>query len=247
MSVSKIKTVLIELGLSETESRVYLTMLELGSSSVQVIAKKAAVSRTAAYDIIATLQKKGLASTFEKGKKTLYTAEDPEKLDKYFKNRLDGMRGQLGALKQMVPELRVIQAGDRPRVRYFEGEEGILALFRDTQIVKAKELLEFANIDVVYSALDEKLLLALRSAEEYKKIPIKMLYTGELRNPNSKTAYRKLKDPVLDFEGDIWIYSNRIAFIKFLGDIEVVIVESQIFSNTMRALFMATWNSAGVK
>ncbi|MFH1631808.1 MAG: helix-turn-helix domain-containing protein [bacterium] len=244
MSLPQIKNILIELGLSETESKVYLAMLELGPSSVQEIAKKSGVSRTAAYDIISSLQKKGLASTFDKGKKTFYSAEDPEKLDDYFKARMGNMKSQLGSLKRMVPELRVMQGGDRPRVRYYEGDEGILALFRDLQNVKAKELLEVVNVDVVYSVVDEKLLLALRSAEAYKKIPIKILMKGEVRNPNPMVTARKLKDSLGDFEGDIWIYADRIAFIRFLGNIEVVIIESDVFAQTARVLFMAAWNEA---
>ena len=49
-----------KLGLREKEVRVYLTGLELGPSSVQVIAKRAKITRPTTYEIIKTLKEKGL-------------------------------------------------------------------------------------------------------------------------------------------------------------------------------------------
>jgi hypothetical protein len=55
---------------------------------------------------------------------------------------------------------------------------------------------------------------------------------------------RRCPDEAGDFQGDMWIYANRIAYINFVTRIEVVIVDNQIFADTMRALFMAAWNCA---
>ena len=60
---------LTELGLTPTETRVYLSSLKSGPTSVQEIAKRAKLSRTATYDVIAALQERGLMSTFDRGKK----------------------------------------------------------------------------------------------------------------------------------------------------------------------------------
>ncbi|MCH8049270.1 hypothetical protein IH979_00990 [Patescibacteria group bacterium] len=243
MYSAKMKNVLIDLGLTETESRVYLAMLQLGPSSVQNIAKKADVSRTAAYEIIGSLQDKGLASTFEKGKKKMFSAEDPEKLHGYFKGRVESMKSEIAALKEMVPELRMMQAGLRPRVRFYTGVEGVHALFRDVEAVKAKELFEMADIDVVYKTIDEKILLEFRETIHYKKVHVKLLHKGKIRNPRSNTEYRLVSEGI-DFEGLIWIYANRVVFMNFVGNVEVVIIESDIFADTMKELFLSAWKHA---
>lgn len=243
MEMSTIKNTLEELGLSETESRVYLAMLELGPESVQNIARSAKISRTAAYDIIHSLQEKALASTFIQGKKTFFSPEDPEKLQTYFKNRLTLMQEQLSTFKRHIPELRSLQVKDRPQVRYFQGIAGLEALFRDATSTNPKEILEFADADQVYSHVDSKELLLLRSSPQYQKISIRVLHKGAIRNIRPNTKYRTLKEST-PFEGVVWIYGDRIAFVNFQGAIDVVILENAILSQTMTLLFEQSWRFA---
>lgn len=240
------REVLTKLGLTDTETRIYLAMLQLGPESVQNIARKAGVSRTAAYDLIDTLQAKGLASTFQKGKKKFFSAEDPDKLDDYFKGRMSEMKSQLDVLKRLLPELRVMSVGGgRPRVRFYTGKQGLRAIFRDASSVKSDEILEVANIDTVYEHLDYSLLEVLRKTENFKNVPVRLLFQGTVRNILPEAKLRELtSSPFGDFKGSIWIYADRVGMINLLGDIETVIIEQQIFADTMRAMFNASWASA---
>lgn len=239
-----IQKTLTELGLTDTETRVYLSMLELGADSVQNIAKGAKISRTAAYEIIKALQAKGLASTFEKGKKTFFSAEDPDKLGDYFRNRVDRMKVQLGSLDRLLPELRVLKGGESAKVRFYTGEEGVRALFRDVGTVKATEILEVANLDVVYNYLNENLLLDLRKIEEFRTLKLKTLYRGTVRNPNPNAELREMGEAFGNIDGNIWIYGARIAFVNLLGEMEVVIIENKVFAQVLSALFHAAWAQA---
>ena len=239
-----IQKTLTELGLTDTETRVYLSMLELGADSVQNIAKGAKISRTAAYEIIKALQAKGLASTFEKGKKTFFSAEDPDKLGDYFRNRVDRMKVQLGSLDRLLPELRVLKGGDAARVRFYTGKEGVRALFRDVGTVKAKEILEVTNADIAYNYLTEDLVQDLRKMEEFKHLHVKSLYQGSVHNPNPNAELREMNGEFGAVEGNIWIYGERIAFVNLLGEIEVVIIENKVFSQVLKAIFHAAWAGA---
>ena len=49
-----------EIGLTEGESKVYLSLLRLGSSTIGKIIKEAQVSNSKIYDILDRLNKKGL-------------------------------------------------------------------------------------------------------------------------------------------------------------------------------------------
>lgn len=238
-----IKGVLTKLGLTETESRVYLAMLKLGADTVQHIAREARISRTAAYEIISGLQKKSLASTFTQGKRKLFVAEDPEKLEGYFESRIKDITLELSALRRVLPELRLLQGNqDKPRVRFYTGEEGVRALFRDMAMVQPKELYEVSNVDAVYAAIDAKLLTAEQGKIDYSKMKTRVLYKGTLRRKETHAHLKQMTDK-FPFEGDIWIYGNRVAFVHFYRKIEVVIIDNQIFADTMRAVFMTAWDA----
>ncbi len=244
MSQKQITQTLQNLGLTETESRVYLAMLELGPSSVQNIAKKAHISRTAAYDIIGALQTKGISSTFQKGKKNFFSVEDPKRLESYFSKHLDFMKEQLGEFKHFVPELRLLQGEDKPKVRYYSGDEGIHALFRDVHMSRTRELFEFADVDSLYEHVHQDRFLPLRKRYSFDDIAVKALFRGTLRNAVKGVQYRQVKIHAKMFSGEIWLYSDRIAFTKFEGDIEVVIIENKTFSEAMRVIMQIAWESA---
>ncbi len=243
MATNNIKQSLMKLGLSETESRVYLAMLKLGADTIQHIAREAKISRTAAYEIISALEKKGLASTFIQGKRKNFVAEDPDKLESYFEQRIRDVQTELGSFHRVLPEIRLLQGGtDKPRVRYYKGEEAVHALFRDVASVEPKEVLEFCNVDAVYNMLEKNKLNSERQQIDYKKIHFRSLHQGKARNPASDADLQELKD-AMPFEGDVWVYGNRVAFTHFAGKIEVIIIDNQIFADTIQALFMTAWKN----
>ncbi|MDQ5952548.1 MAG: HTH-type transcriptional regulator, sugar sensing transcriptional regulator [Patescibacteria group bacterium] len=240
-----IKQILTKLGLTESEAKVYLSMLKLGEHGVQQIARESKISRTAAYEIVSALQKKGLVSEITRGKKNVFAAEDPEKLEAYFEQRIKDIHTELDTLRRVTPELRVMQGGgDKSRVRFFTGEEGLKALYRDVELVAPRELLEISNIDAVYQFLDAKLLDSARQVINYDRTRVKMLHRGEPRKHSKGVQLRRIGADAGEYQGDIWIYANRIAYINFVTRLEVVIVDNQIFSDTMRALFMTAWNQS---
>jgi predicted transcriptional regulator len=241
MSVDFTK-LLNDLGLSPTETRVYMASLKLGPTSVQEIAKVAKLSRTAAYDVIAQLQERGLMSTFERGKKKFFSAEEPERAVAYFKGRMHELEEKIETFTRSLGEIKMLSGGERPTVRFFEGREALFALFSDFGSLHPKELFELSNVDVVYTKLDPKLLMEARKVLDHSNTKIKMLHRGELRNPRSDAEYCRLLPEFGNFEGDFWIYENHIAFVQFIGKMMVVIIESQPFADMAKVLFKAAWS-----
>ena len=61
---------LFGMGLNKKEVEIYLANLRIGSAVVQDIAKQAGINRTASYDILASLERKGFVSyTISSGKR----------------------------------------------------------------------------------------------------------------------------------------------------------------------------------
>ena len=79
-AIEAIEETLRETGFSQNEAKVYLALLELGSSNVGKIAAKSEVHRTNVYDALNGLSKKGLVSSITKGKITYFEVLDPEGL-----------------------------------------------------------------------------------------------------------------------------------------------------------------------
>ena len=72
--------ILKELNLSEKESSVYLSLLELGQSNVTRLANKANINRVTTYHILRSLISKGLVSSIEKDNIQNFMAIEPKRL-----------------------------------------------------------------------------------------------------------------------------------------------------------------------
>lgn len=232
------------LGLAASEAKVYLAALKLGPNSVQNIAKEAKLSRTAAYEAIRILTDHGLMSSFVRGKKRLFSSEDPDNTVAHFKKRVMNMQEELSGLERSLPELKMMAHGERPTVRFYEGEEAVHAVFADMTQVAPSTLDEVSNLDDLYKVMDMKMIHAARKAFDSTRARTKtrLLHRGELKTqPRLNCEYCQLPDAFGDFRGDILLYANRVVFVSFLGKVISVVIESQTLTDTARVLFEAAW------
>jgi sugar-specific transcriptional regulator TrmB len=230
------------LGLSKTETQVYLASFELGPTSVQEIAKKARISRTAAYEAIESLQKRSLLSTFVRGKKRFFSAEEPERALKHFKDSVSDMSARLDDFSRVLPEMKLLAGGERPIVRFYEGREAIFALFNDLAQSAPKRLDEVSNMADLYEFLDTDYVKEVRKVVDPSKMQTRILHRGEVKHEKrAYVEYAQLPDDLGNFHGDIWVYGNRVAFVAFVGKVMAVIIESEPFADTARVLFEAGW------
>jgi HTH-type transcriptional regulator, sugar sensing transcriptional regulator len=236
---------LIKLGLEEKESRIYLALLELGEANIQQIAKKSGIKRTTVYDILESLKYKGLISSITKHKKSHFSAEDPRTLEE----KLDERKN---TLKRIMPELlSIANALDKkPKIRFFEGTEGIKEVYKDTLKYPSGELLAWVSDEAV-TVFDKYFL------EEYylpkrieKKIWVRAIGPESTEMQNYKNLDEKSlrKTKIISanqfpIEVEINLYGkNKIAIMSFSEKIGLII-ESQKIYTTLKSIFEMNWNS----
>ena len=240
-----IEQLLSRVGLLPSESKVYLSTLELGPSTVQHIAEKAKISRTAAYEAIELLQKRGLMSSSLSGKKRLYVAEDPHRIVSYLKGEQQKFAATLSDIEAQVSTLHLISGGIKPTVKVYEGEEALPAYFDHVAQVKPKRMDEVTNYDDVYAAFDKETIIKARTTYDWGKLEsYRILHRGVPRNPRPGVEFHELTDAFGDFHGNISVYDSFITFVTYTGHPVVVILESETIANTMRTMFNAAWSSS---
>lgn len=243
-----------KIGLSENEARVYLALLELGSETAQEIAKKAGVKRATTYVQLEALIKMGLVTFFEKLKKTYFRAEDPEHLIKIAEREKKLAREREGALEEILPGLGklYLSSGERPRVRFFDGVEGLKTM--QTEFLKsgAKEVESF-------SSADDVLKIFPNLAEEYtarkikKGVKSKIIYTssrGAFLKPYDEATLREARfvpPEKFPLSCDIAIYGNTVAISVLKNKIFGVVIENKDIADSMRSFFALAWESAEKK
>ncbi len=237
-----IESILNELGLKKNKGVVYLASLGLGPSSSQEIAEKSGLPRTTTIEILERLVDMGLMSYVEHGRTREYTAEPPEKL----KILLDERERRL---KEVLPELKsmVSTKGRRPKVRMYEGLEGVKAVFEDTLTAKDKTLRGILSMADLYKVPGRRYMndyVRRRIAKGFKLRVVRSEQKEvEETWPTSVEEQRELRYAPADmlFPMTVYIYDNTVGIIGTEKENFGMIIESSDFAQTQRNLFEVIW------
>ncbi|MBU6214359.1 hypothetical protein KGM48_00735 [Patescibacteria group bacterium] len=179
-----------EFGLSDKEAAVYLSLLELGPSVVSSIAKHSRINRSTVYVVLSFLAKRGFVSTSDVQNVRLYTAASPERLVKIAQESADKYKELTATTKSLLPKLRAMQSGakQKPRVQFFDGDEGIEAARQE--ILGAKNVAA-NNQSAEVRILKNKIAL-IAPAEKFALI----IQSDELANTLKENLQTARKTPI---------------------------------------------------
>lgn len=237
------KKILRSLGLTDSETIVYLLSLELGPVPVQEIARKAGVSRMTTYTAIESLAARGLMSSLQRGKKMLYTAENPERLISFVQNKIGEVESTKREIEASLDELRLKQRGEKPAVKLLEGVEGLRTYLEDVVSTKPNNTCELFNAHTINAVFDPEELRPLKTTLSRLNVHGRALHVGELKIPSRREVESlMINRPHKNFSGDIFVYGNKVAFSTLHGKIITVIIESQEIADTVQALFDLAWD-----
>ncbi len=147
----ELSTTLQEIGFEPREVKIYRALLASGPASIRDIADKAGINRGTTYEVLKTLQHKGVVSLFPKGKRRYFVAEDPTCFLELARERQASVSQALENLQQsLIPQLQATRpAFNNANVHYYEGDEGIELVLKDLlNTVEASSSKEY----YVYSA-----------------------------------------------------------------------------------------------
>lgn len=241
---------LLDLGLSEKEAGVYLALLELGPSIVQQVAEKAGVNRSTCYALIESLKQRGLVSEVERDERVAYVPESPQRLVELVEKEAQELSSKRETLQQVMPDFLALfnALGQKPRVRYFEGEKGIISARRALMEADiTKEYVSFTAIDEatnIASRID--MLERQRMAQRLHGRLIIAIQPGMQLPETDLRAWdvRCLPYDQAPFTGEVDIFGDKVAAFIFHPDIVGLLVDSAHLSRIFRALFEAAWKSA---
>jgi sugar-specific transcriptional regulator TrmB len=233
---------LAKIGLGSKEAKVYLAALELGEANISSIARKSGIKRTTVYLVLESLREKGLISTTKRKASTFYMAENPQKIAEKAQERQQ-------VIAKIMPELLSFAnlIDKKPKIRFFEGGNGIKEVFRDTLAYPDQELLAWYSDDWV--AFDEDFFYNFYTPQRLeKKIWVRAIFpineTTKKLQGLSQEHLRQSKFITYDqlhIPAEILMYGkNKIAAISYAENL-ALIIESQKISTSLKSIFEVMW------
>lgn len=233
-------------GLNETEAKIYLAALELGQTSIARISKKAEIKRTTVYLSLENLMSKGLMSATKKANKTSYFAEDPRNLERIMEQRKQ-------KISKLIPQLLTFTnlVDKKPKIRYFEGLDGLKEVFKDSLRYPGGENCMFYSESYI-SDFDEKFFSEYFVPERKKlKILARAILpeNGQMRklattNEKSLRQTRFIDAGIYDIKIEINIYGNSTISIVSFEEKFGLIIESRKIFESFKSIFETMWTMA---
>ncbi len=240
---------LISLGFSDKEALVYLSLLELGKGTVSQIARKASVNRTTCYHILNSLINRSLVNISGKEPKQEYGAESPDKIVSMFNNFIEKNKTFIAQSKNIIPQLKSVHnVKGRPKVRFYEGKEGIKQVYEDT-LSSHETIRAFASVeDTQHTMPDYFPSYYFRRAD--KKIGIRAIFPStpeakELTKTNKQQRRETALVPAdkFAFSPEINIYNNKVMIASWREELGITI-ESEEIAEAMKKIFELAWAEA---
>lgn len=237
-----------DIGFEPSEAKIYLATLELGESPASDIAKKAHIKRPSAYVLLKSLMKQGCIASYTRKKITQFVAVDPKII-------IESKLEKAQKAKTVLPELEALTTStdkkNKPRVEYYEGYDGLVAIMEDTLKISNSTILGWNDTALAVKTLGKYYPEYIKKRIE-KNIHVNAILIddniGKTFKKKSETEKRTVKlvdKDRLPISNEINIYGNNMFIISHKDMIGVIIRNREI-ADSQRAIFNLCWSLLSV-
>ncbi len=250
---SSITSALGGFGLSDPELRVYIALLELGAQPASVIAKRSGLKRGHTYNVLKILSEKSVVQNFEKDGVMYYSGSSPSALLTLLDYRVEDITKKKQNLVEVIPELERIRNpfSVQPKVKLFQGIDGMKAIYEDTLKTGDKNLYAIGDFDHYFPHSKDNDLNEWMWQYSTRRAKAGISYIGIVnKSATTDLAYKKRRKQKrifkmlkgIDLSVEINIYGNKVAIISSSKDMVGLIIEDQPTADTLRNLHRAVWS-----
>lgn len=234
-----IKKTLQEAGLSEGETKVYLALLKLGSTTVHNIKQETAIHRTTIYDFLEKLINKALVNYVVKNNVKHYKATHPNKLLDFIKEKEENIKEILPDLKELA-ELKK----EEIKVETYLGREGLKTILND-MIRTKKDMCSFGIDESMWKERFPILIEQYFKREEEVGMKERLLTKENAKftyKHKKTTNYRAIPEKYFN-PTPTFIYGDTVVTIIW-EPLTLIKIENSELAESYRKHFELLWKGA---
>jgi len=245
-AIEKVKSALRRLNLSDNEQTVYLALLRDGQTTARVLTARTGLTRPSVYDQLKSLKKRGLVIKLDIENVTHFAAADLKHLEALLEDKIDHLEQSRDFLKAALPTLADSLKTVDPKLRYFEGEDGMKQLLKEVMWhdhLTMRALWPDGELRAIY---DEKFLHWFDDRRQKRDISIYSLWP-QTTKPSDRLLFSSADDKQKSLPKKLQpsmgylIFANKVAFISSNTEAFGFIVESKEFRALQEMHFDALW------
>jgi sugar-specific transcriptional regulator TrmB len=227
-------------GLTKSEAKIYLALLDLGPCLAGKISRKTGIHRRNVYDATERLISKGVISYILKNNRRTFKAVHPERF-------MEIIKDHEFAISSILPELssKFNNFVQNEGVEFYSGKQGLKTTFED-QIREGKEILIYGASLTAYEFM-KYYFMWYDKKRINKKIPIKIIFPLSCKKKIKNLSLSKIKYLPDEYIGEAAynVYSDTISIILWnkKNPLSIVIKDKKIAESYKRNFELA-WKIA---
>ncbi|MBN1916195.1 hypothetical protein JW796_04405 [Candidatus Dojkabacteria bacterium] len=258
---NEITSFLEKLRFSHNEIRLYLKLIEIGSSNITDLSRYLKTPRTSIHRYSEKLIQKGFVSQALKGKQRELIPEKPERLRKILddeqldleinlKKIQELQNGLPGIIKTINTSIPSAKENARIDVKYYEGKNGAKYIYQ--QAFRAKELRSYVNLSEAHRVFPGNTELYTRIQRENRNPHVREIIDNSKTSIKKAIAFShttnfefKISPIHLSMETiDILIFDNKVAMVNFKDPVVGSILTNKDNYETTASLFDFVWDNS---
>ena len=231
--------------MSEKEAKVYLTVLELGSSPASTIGRWSGIKRVTAYAVLKDLEMKQIVSKIEKDGVSYFQSISPDKLKQKLIDKVENFDA---VMPQLLASMDVYN--NKPKIEYFEGLKWLKQLYNSI-LEDASEVIYWyiwsegmcpiLETHLYEYNIPKRVSLWIRAKIILSETPGNLKYSST--SNESLVETKILKWEILTTASEINLYGgDKVAQIMYHeNDLVGIVIQNQALHDNFLSIFNFIW------
>jgi sugar-specific transcriptional regulator TrmB len=236
-----LSSLLLKLGFDQAEIDLYVLLVRLGVSSLDTLTEQSKKRKLTVVAAIDALMRRGLVGASDDQSRQVFFAEHPRKLQAYMENTIVALQTESKGLEREIIELAGEMDFHQPKMRFYEGKEGLKNILEERLHLDAKQVFCFSPMQKVQRQFFPEESKQYQDTRKKRGIKYETIFSipdghpKKSSNPESERLYVAEKD--YPFESDIAMYENLVSMVVLEPKSAGFVLESKEIATTLRSIF----------
>jgi len=236
--------ILEDLGLTGAEIKVFITLLELGSSTAGPVVEKSGLQNAVVHRAFHSLSEKGLISHILEGKIKHYQTIEPKQL-------LDFIDEKRSQLESIIPELEAKQSHEKekPSATLFQGIRGVKELLNSIIETKNQNYYAYGGPKKAQDLLGDHFWGGFHQRRIDRKIPAQLIFHqslktwGQYLNKKKLTILRYTSKEIEELTETI-ICGSKVGIIIYSDKPYGFLIKEELVAKAYKKTFDILWKDS---
>jgi len=238
--------ILEEIGLTDSEIKVYLALLKLGGSKKGPIVREARITSSKVYEVIDRLIEKGLASSVIKNKVMHFKAAPPSRIKDYLREKEKNLKKQGAQFDKILPQLLLAQNQNSRNLdaEIFYGWKGMQTVYNDllNSLKKGDEYFIFGASKGEDEEKVRNFFNRFNLMSKNKGIVANIIFNenarGNIKNIKQNAQVRYLEQTT---PSEILIYQDKTAIVLLEKEPLIILITGKSIAKSFKEYFKVMW------